>query len=77
MHTRAQRAARYLGWSAAAMMVTFGVMIYILSSGWFLAATGYRRSPINLDAFGPQIVLILGFIVLVTALCGAFRKEHR
>lgn len=74
MKNSLQRAAQYVGWAAAAFMITMGVMIYVLSSGWFLAATGYARSPINLDAFGPVIVLVLGFVVIVAALCGAFRK---
>jgi hypothetical protein len=80
MTHRVQRIATYVGYMSAAMMVTMGGMIWLLTSDWCVltlakADPGVMRMPVALVSAGPQLVLVFGFLTIVSALCGAFRSQ--
>lgn len=79
MTNRVQRIAKYVAWMATAMMITLGGMIWLLTSDWFLvtvakANPGANYVPVAMVTAAPQLVLVLGFFVILAALCGGFRR---
>lgn len=76
---RIHRVAVYTAWMSTAMMATMTGLVYIVNTQWFILTMVHRdpaySSPRILDAVVPEFVLILGFIIIVSALLGGFRKE--
>ncbi len=84
---RIHTAAVFAGRMSASMMVTMGLMMVLLTSDWFLTlvnrphgnTTGaqeyYQYTPSVLIDIDPELMLVLGFVVIISALCGGFRRE--
>lgn len=76
---RIHRLAQYVAWMSAASMLSMGGMMLLLTSDWFTMLVakhnpGQDYTPATLITVGPQVVLILGFLTVVAALCGGFRR---
>lgn len=79
MTARLHRLAVYTAWTATAAMCTLTGMLWALSSDWFLNLVnqgGRKTTPLVLIETAPQLILLLGFVVILAALCGGFRREH-
>jgi hypothetical protein len=84
---RVHRVAVFVAWMSASMVATIGVMMLLLTSDWFLSLvnrphwniTGAQKYPQYVPSvlidIGPELMLALGFIIIVSAMLGGFRKE--
>ena len=79
LSNRIHRVAIYAAWMSSACAVTMAAMIWLFNSGWFILwssrTTGQDLIPTVLDSFGCQVILILSFVIIVSALCGGFRTK--
>jgi hypothetical protein len=65
---------------STASLVGLCGMMWLLSSDWFTlmvakANPGQDYTSATLITVGPQLVLVLGFLTILAALCGGFRQE--
>jgi hypothetical protein len=80
LSSRIQRVAVYAAWVASACAVTLAGMTAMMNSDWFILwssrTTGQDANPAILDGFVSPLILVLGFVIIVAALCGGFRRER-
>jgi ABC-type Na+ efflux pump permease subunit len=71
---RAKMVAALIGWSAASFMVMIGAVTWVLNLNVVIEASNkMHRLPVEFNTVAGTLILIAGFVVIVAALCGAFR----
>lgn len=70
--TTVHRVAVYAAWMSSACAMTMAGLVWVFNTDWFVLRS--TDTPIDLDAFAPQVILVLGFVIVVAAMCGGFRR---
>jgi hypothetical protein len=82
---RAHRAAQYGAWMGAAVALTAAVLTWVVNTDWFVMLTTQQDSTLSgsfivapmqvvtISGILPMIVLLSGFVMVVSALSGGFR----
>ena len=65
---------RWVGLLSAAMMATMAAVLGVLNID---GVVGSAASLYRTDELIPTLVLLLGFLIILAALCGAFRPEEK
>ena len=79
---RIHRLAVFAAWMSTAFGVTMALMVWLVNTDWFilLLARGNDSfdSPYIINQYCPMLILITGFVAIIAAMCGGFRREeHR